>query len=362
MERFDAYLRDEMNAADRQRFEEEINQNALLKNEFLEYQSFLNDLNDGAAYAEIRQTLRIIHNKPGIIRKPFLLSPQFLIPVSIAASIGLLFILVDPFVKEGNGTATNNDYQYLQHTPAATEATEAPDLATDSTASTEAFHSNDQKYPGSPEFLTSIKTVPTGTAFLISDQGYFLTSKHLVSKHHTLILQQKDDLFTFETSVVYTDSLLDFAILQCHPEIAQNFEPVPFRFLKSDIELGQDVFTLGYPKNEIVYTKGVVSSEKGYHSDTLSYEVSLPSNPGYSGAPLFNYEGDLIGIVTANNSRQQAVTYVLNQHYIAQTLQNLHDHGTLDIDLQTNFTRRYKQHANLVKAYRSFIFEVHLPN
>ncbi|MBI3133946.1 MAG: trypsin-like peptidase domain-containing protein [Bacteroidetes bacterium] len=356
MERFDAYLHQKMGAEERTLFEQELENNALLKTEFLEYRQFITDLHDGAEYGEIRHQLKTIHNKPGVGGRVFFLSPQFLVPLSLVASLALIITIINPFVKQGNSSAENSDYQNLQHSPAATESM---DTATDSTVAFSETQANGKAYPGSPEFLTEIKTDPAGTAFLISKDGYFLTSKHLVEKHPLLTLQQKDQHYTFEASVVYTDSLMDFAILKCHEKIAAAFKPVPFKFLKNDIQLGQDVFTLGYPKNEIVYTKGVVSSEKGYKSDTLSYEVSLPSNPGYSGAPLFTSDGDLVGIVIANNTRQQAVTYVLNHHYIETVIDNLAKKDSMKIDMHTNFSKRYKDHSTLVKAYRAYIFEVH---
>ena len=364
MERFDAYLRDEMSAEGRMEFEQELLSNTLLRTEFEQYHQFIGDVHDGAEYAAIRQMLRTVHNKPGVVRKPFLLSPQFLIPFALAATIALLLMVVNPFIKQGNDTAAIEEYQYLQNYPATSNESQAESpsesAVMDSSASVSANVSDDKIYPGEAPYLVEIKSAPIGTAFLISKDGYFLTSKHLVDKHQKIKLQQKDKALTFEASVVYTDSLMDFAILKCDETLAETFKPVPFQFTKKDIQLGQDVFTLGYPKNEIVYTKGVISSERGYKSDSLSFEVSLASNPGYSGAPLFTYEGDLIGIVIANNTRQQSVTYVLHHHYITKVIENLSKNDSMKIDLHSNYTKRYKQHSDLVKRYRSLVFEVHL--
>ena len=359
--RFDAYLNNEMTGDERVQFEQDLQADTTLREEFEAHHDFVEQLQEGIEYGEIRLQLKNIHNKPGVVKHNLLLSPKFLIPLAVAASLALIITVINPFVNQGNETADAGDYQELNVSPSMTQSEMVENsLVADSTYSMAAENAvDDMGYFCSPEFLPEIATAPNGTAFLISEEGYFLTSKHLVTENELITLQQKDNGLTFEAEVVYTDSLADFAILRCHEVVALEFNAVPFKFFKKDIQLGQDVFTLGYPKNDIVYTKGVISSEKGYKSDTLSFEVSLPSNPGYSGAPLFTYDGDLVGIVIANNTKQQAVTYVLNHHYIQQMIQQLAEKDTMEINMKTNYTKRYKQHSNLVDSYRPFIFEVH---
>ena len=68
--------------------------------------------------------------------------------------------------------------------------------------------------------------------------------------------------------------------------------------------LGEDVFTLGFPITEIMgsdikYTNGSISSINGFKGDKKTYQISAPIQPGNSGGPLFNYDGELIGINVA---------------------------------------------------------------
>src|SRR5687767_8931444 len=200
MERFDAYLRNELSAEERTLFEQELHSNPAFREEFHTYQEFIETVHDGAEYGEIRQQLRNIHNKPGVAGRTFFLTPQFLIPLASVAAIALLITIINPFVKQGNETAEAGDYQNLNHAPAAVDS-EASAADTTFVPIPHESSSDDGAYKGSPDFLAELKSSPAGTAFLISEDGYFLTSKHLVDKQQQVRLQQKDDKMTFEAVV-----------------------------------------------------------------------------------------------------------------------------------------------------------------
>ncbi|WP_163202633.1 trypsin-like peptidase domain-containing protein, partial [Citrobacter koseri] len=72
----------------------------------------------------------------------------------------------------------------------------------------------------------------------------------------------------------------------------------PYIIRKSNADLGEEIFTLGYPRNEVVYGMGYLSAKSGYNGDTLSYQIQMSVNPGNSGAPVFNKVGDIIGVLS----------------------------------------------------------------
>jgi len=358
---FDAYLFHEMSESGRLSFEQKLESDSTFRNEFDAHKKFIDSVDQGAEYAAIRSQLRLIHQQPGVGETPFLKSRSFYISLAAVAGLALLVTVANPFIKEGTNSVADEDYQFLKNEePAA--ATESSNVM-DTSIMTEPFESYNQTDQGSGyinnQYLKKINGIPLGTAFMISDDGYFLTSKHLTESYTQIILQNKETSKTFETLVVYEDSLLDFAILKCHPDIANDFNAVPYRFATSNVNLGEDVFTLGYPKNDIVFTKGSVSSETGYKSDTNSFEVSMPANPGNSGAPLFSIDGELLGIVNANNNRKQAVAYVINYYPIASTLKHLSNSDSIHVDLSKNKKLKNKSQVQLIKEFRPYIFEVH---
>ncbi|UKN03546.1 serine protease [Paracrocinitomix mangrovi] len=361
---FDAYLNGDLNQEQASDFEKLIANDIDLSAEFEEHKKLAQDIFEGHEYAEILHKLDIIHNDEiGKKKNNVLLKPKFLIPLGIAASIIFIVMVVNPFGNTSNeDLAKSEDYRPLYneeegesaYTEEEAELVEVYDTVEENATELDSIDDKPNKLD---EDLSLIRKLPKGSAFLISNGGYFLTSKHLVEKSELVKLQQKDLGITFNAEVVYVDSVIDFAILKCSEKYATNLEAVPFKISSKSIELGEDVFTLGYPKSDIVYTKGTISSETGYKSDSLTYELSMASNPGNSGAPLFNTKGNFVGMIIANNSKKQSVTYILRPEYIEERLDNLKD--SIDIDMSRNYTKRYSQVKQFISKYRNFVFEIH---
>ncbi|MBD3636072.1 MAG: trypsin-like peptidase domain-containing protein [Crocinitomicaceae bacterium] len=361
---FDAYLRNELTDEDRRNFEQLLSNNQDLRAEFDDYSALAKDIYHGEEYGEIKADLQEIHRKlyPASRGKSIFLRPRFYVPISIAASIALLFLIVNPWKMEDGKTAFEDTNEYVELTNE--EEAESDEGADDEGSPGEEVEDSatieynvDSNYSKLDETLALSFKPPKGSCFMISNKGYFITSKHLVKKKKYAKIQQKDRNIAFYTEVIYRDSLLDFAILKCAEEKARDFKAVPFKFYRSQPSLGDDVFTLGYPKSDIVYTNGVVSSATGFRSDSMTYEISMPSNPGNSGAPLFTKKGDLVGMIIANNSKKQSVTYILKPVYIQERISSLKD--TFNVDMSKNYSRRYSKTSDLINKYRPYIFEVH---
>ena len=353
---FDAYSRNEMSLEDRADFERLLEKNEEFAADFEAYKLLAGEIVDSQEYAEISRGLKGIHKDLYDKKKPLLLRPKFLVPMGIAASIALIITIWSP--QEGSmaeDSGESADYVELMHDvdDAAEEgsAIEDPDYISEEEAMI------DSTVDILDEVLPMVKSEPKGSCFLISKKGYFVTSKHLVKKRKYVNLQQKDRDVSFRTEVIYRDSILDFAVLRCSELVAENFKAVPFKFYRNSPSLGDDVFTLGYPKSDIVYTKGVVSSETGFRSDSMSFQISMPSNPGNSGAPLFTKKGDLVGMVIANHSKKQSVTYILKPDYIQERLKSLN--AVHDIDMSKNYSKRFNKTSDLISKYRPYIFEIH---
>lgn len=359
---FDAYLANELALEDRADFERMLETNEAFNDEFMAYSLFSSQIAEGGEYKNIRHKLEDIHgNLYGEKRqhKPLLLKPAFYIPLGIAAGIVLLITIVKPFSNVQNGDTAAHDVEYheLENNESAVEEISdgADDQHEENPFIREAIDT-DSLESHLDKMLPIVNSTPKGSCFMISNDGFFITSKHLVEDKRIVKIQQKDRGIAFNAEVVYRDSLLDFAILRCAKKQTDDFKAVPFKVYRKKPALGEDVFTLGYPKPDIVYTEGVVSSETGFRSDSVSFEVSMPANPGNSGAPLFTANGDLVGMVIANNSKKQSVTYILKPYYIQERLDSLRD--SLQIDMSTNYTKRYSRLTDMIEKYRQFIFEI----
>lgn len=351
---FDSYLKNELTSDEKKDFEEKLAASKSYLAEFENYKQDCELIQEAFEYDAIKDDLKATHRSLFAKKStPLFTRPAFLYTIGIAASIALLFTITTL-----NGTVTDKNsgsgYQELANT------TEETTIDYTTTEDSDGTTNNTNLQSDTTPLLTNINPIhkiPRGTSFIISDNGYFLTAKHLVKNRQKVVLQQKETEMTFETWVVYEDSLSDFALLKCDDSIANLFNKIPFAFLNSPAELGDEVFTLGYPKKNIVYTNGVVSSETGFKSDSLYLEISLPSNSGNSGAPLFSTNGKLVGLITANHANKQAVTYALKHEHISTILDSLTT--TYSFNLIQNKTPRLKKRNSLIKSYRNYIFEVH---
>ena len=84
---------------------------------------------------------------------------------------------------------------------------------------------------------------------------------------------------------------------------------------------------MGYPLTndlgeEIKLTNGLTSSTTGFQNDITSYQVSSPVQPGNSGGPLFDKNGNLVGIINAKYQGAENVSYAIKAIYL-KTLMEL---------------------------------------
>ena len=368
---FDAFLRNEMSDSDELDFLVLVDKSDDFSVEFEEYKAQSALIKSAEEYGQIKTKLKGIHKEVHKPKKSIFIQAKFWIPLAAAAVVAIIVMAVPNLMGGNSDTASaenaSDDINYLSNDDAVylesevyEEASEVVDESeADSTNSEGYFHETESTEISelNEELKYSDYHTPKGSCFPISDQGYFITDKHLVHKRRYVKIQQKDLNIAFNTEVVYRDSILDFAILRCSEKNAYLIERVPFKMVKNQPSLGDNVFSLGYPKADIVYTKGDVSSENGFKSDSMTYEISMPANPGNSGAPLFTIKGDLAGFIIANNSKKQSVTYVVKPEYILSRIENLHE--KFEISMKSNYSVRYNQTSTMIKKYRPFIFEVH---
>jgi S1-C subfamily serine protease len=93
--------------------------------------------------------------------------------------------------------------------------------------------------------------------------------------------------------------------------------------------LGEHLFTEGYPRDEIVYSEGYVSARTGFRGDTLEYQMTIAANPGNSGTPVFNKDGEVVGIVRGSEQDAQMVVFAVRSKNIFRAIDDMKDDSTL---------------------------------
>jgi S1-C subfamily serine protease len=101
---------------------------------------------------------------------------------------------------------------------------------------------------------------------------------------------------------VNADKANDVALLK----VDGKFTALPVA-LSRGVRLGESVFTIGFPNIELQgfapkLTKGEISSLTGMQDDPREFQISVPVQPGNSGGPLVNQNGNVVGIVEAQLS------------------------------------------------------------
>lgn len=114
---------------------------------------------------------------------------------------------------------------------------------------------------------------------------------------------------------------------------------------------------MGYPLratmgDEIKLTNGIVSSKTGFQGDITSYQISAPVQPGNSGGPLFDNQGNLIGIINAKHTGAENASYAVKTSYLT----NLIDLLSSPPKLQTINSLSSKTLTQQVELAKKFVY------
>ncbi len=160
-----------------------------------------------------------------------------------------------------------------------------------------------------------------GTGFLIDTRGYLVTNAHVVKDAKTIIVQNKGQ--EYKAILVRNDAERDLAILKIQDDEFKEIGTLPYGFKRSGAELGEQIFTLGYPRDEVVYGEGYLSASTGYNGDTLSCQIAVAANPGNSGGPVFNKNGEVVGILSTRQLQAQGFVFAVTTRNIFKSLEEL---------------------------------------
>jgi S1-C subfamily serine protease len=149
--------------------------------------------------------------------------------------------------------------------------------------------------------------VSQGTGFLFAESGLVATNYHVVSKGEDVRVYFPTANLEFNANVELKDISNDLVVLRLkdfsYEEVFS--QEIPYSIRKSDIvQIGEKVFTLGFPLGEILgksakFSDGTISSLTGLLGTANMFQINNPIQPGNSGGPLFDQHGNIIGIVLA---------------------------------------------------------------
>lgn len=137
-----------------------------------------------------------------------------------------------------------------------------------------------------------------GSGFVISEDGFIVTNNHVIDKADKIDIEFYSGK-SLEATIIGTDPKTDLALLKVESE-----EPLPFvQFGDSDVaRVGDWVVAVGNPLGQgFSVSAGIISAREralsGSYDDFIQTDAAI--NRGNSGGPLFNTDGEVIGVNTA---------------------------------------------------------------
>lgn len=202
-----------------------------------------------------------------------------------------------------------------------------------------------------------------GSGVIISSDGYIATNHHVVDDANEITVVLFDET-EYDGKVIGTDPKTDLALVKIEPR-----NPLPaVDFGDSDaLRVGEWVMAIGNPfgLSETV-TAGIVSAKgrvigAGPYDDFIQTDASI--NPGNSGGPLFNLDGDVVGINTAISAQGQGIGFAIPSNIAKVILDQLKESGSvtrgwLGVGIQP-LTNELADSMNLPNTHGALVTQVY---
>lgn len=350
------YLNGEMNAEEKAMFEQLRQNSQEVDQMVVEHSLFLQQINRYGSIREMKHSLHEVHNQllqDGAIQEEALSTGAKVVnmwkrykrTITIAASIaGITALSISGmtllFAPKGNEQAITalskkvSDLERNQRVQANQINTVISKLE-----------------PG-----TVIKE--SGSAFLVDGKGYLVTNAHVLKNAKGIIVLNNKGA-EFKAIIVKVDESRDIAILKIVDKDYKSLGLLPYGIRKSSTDIAEPIFTLGYPRNEIVYGEGYLSAKTGFNGDTLSCQIAVAANPGNSGGPVFNKQGEVIGILSTKETKADGVVFAIQSKYIIETVNQLKkDDSTIDLKLPSKSSVKGLDAKQQVKKIQDYVYMV----
>ncbi|HOC95787.1 MAG TPA: serine protease [Candidatus Cloacimonadota bacterium] len=187
----------------------------------------------------------------------------------------------------------------------------------------------------------SKKDIFSGTGFLISDEGYVVTNYHIIENGKNITVSFPHNGKTYKAHATVKDKNNDLALLKIDGFALNDISntPIPYSVMPSNLtSIGNTVFTLGYPLSDVLgssikYSSGFITSSFDNSMNPVLMQIDNNIQPGNSGSPLFNSDGNIIGIVVSSLNASyflrkgdfipQNVNFAIRSDYLQPLLNSL---------------------------------------
>jgi serine protease Do len=309
----DAYLRDELSVDEVSEFEERMRKDPDFAEQVARHKDFVKRLTEYGNRVRLMSEMDNIHDqmdihtlkeevntRQGLIRRVW---AKYRVSAAIAATVALIAVFGTLSFTGYFSETISTNYSQMRR--------EINSIKRSQNALIKNINGQPPKGPTDPGQYG-------GTGFALSSNGYVITNYHVIRGADSVYVQNSHGE-AYKVKPIYIDPAYDIAVLQItDPDF--KLASLPYTFRKSASDVGQDVYTIGFPRDDQVYGEGYVSSRNGYAGDTIAYQVSIPVNPGNSGGPLLDSKGNVIGIINGKQTFAEGATFAIKSTYILQSV------------------------------------------
>ena len=352
---FDNYIDGKLGPDEITEFEIKLKTDLLLANAFIEHVNLINTLNQAQFRSNLKRTLNQIHLKeigPTLniisINREQSFFKKYTKTLVIAASSALIAVMITVSLLMGLGYLSKKQ---------SNQITDLNRVGLERKSKT-LINIKDSK--SNAKEATYRAANIEGSAFALNNKGYIVTSFHMVNGADSIFIEN-DQIDRACTKVIFTDANLDLAILKIvNSDLLAKWR-VPFSIKEKNADVGEKVFTLGYPRNEIVYGEGSLSSLSGYSNDKSMYQISIPVNPGNSGGPLLDENANVIGVIRGKISGEEGTGFAIKSNEILKAISEL-ENDSLKQELMSQNKRNQNiknlKRSEQIKLINPYVFNV----
>jgi S1-C subfamily serine protease len=326
LEAVERYIRGEMNPEEKAYFEQLRNTNPEVDQMVVEQTMFFNQLGNFGEWKNYKSSLHDVHNHlldSGEIKEE---APKAVVRelwrkykrvMAVAATIaGVTTFLIATSVSLYTRKQNSEELQQLRREFKQEVANKKNEVLDEV-----------NKKIGEDKAPKNTPVKSGGSGFLIDGKGYLVTNAHVV-KGSSSVLVQNNKGQQYRARILHINHESDLAILKIEDEDFKTIGSLPYSIRKTGAELGEQLFTLGYPRNEIVYNEGYMSAKTGFKGDTMTCQIGVPANPGNSGGPVFNKSGEIIGIINTRLTEAEGVVFAITAKNIFHALDEVKKEDT----------------------------------